>query len=684
MTTTAADHLTTVIQAMAGPDAHPRPDQVEAVRALVDDRARVLLVQATGWGKSAVYWAATRARRAEGAGTTLVVSPLLALMRDQVHAARAAGLRADTINSTNPEDWGEVLASVHDGSLDVLFVSPERLANPRFASQLPGLVQRTGLLVVDEAHCISDWGFDFRPDYLRIARLLLDTASDTPVLATTATANERVSVDVARQLGHGTVTLRGSLARSSLTLSVVPGLDAVARYAWVAEALEHLAGSGIVYVLTVAESERLASFLADQGFTVAAYSGALDADARLRVEDALRDNQLKAVVATSALGMGYDKPDLAFCIHVGSPSSPVAYYQQVGRAGRALDHAHAVLLPAETDTRLWQYFATAGVPDPDLVDRLLDALGTGPEAISVPSLETATGIRRGRLDAMLRVLAVDEVVERDGSGWRGTGQPWVYDHAKWDALAAVRAAEADLMRSYAAGEGCLMEFLQRALDDDDTGPCGRCSVCTGHLPPPGVGPSAERRLAASTFVRGLDIVIEPRKRWPAGVDGFKGAITGCSEGRALAFADDPGWSEVVSQLRDGPVPPDVADAVVAVLSRWRRTWGERPVAVVAFPTWGRSALVAAVADHIATVGKLERIAPLTVGGHPPSSDLASGPMVRTLVPSIDIDPSVPVPRGPVLLVVDGYRSGWATTVAAARIRSAGTSAVLPLALHRMP
>ncbi|MBA3528571.1 MAG: ATP-dependent DNA helicase RecQ, partial [Propionibacteriaceae bacterium] len=402
----AAQHLSRVIGAMAGPEARPRPDQVTAVEALVEQRKRVLVVQATGWGKSAVYWAATAALRAEGAGATLVVSPLLALMRDQIAAAQRAGLRAATINSTNIDDWSQVLADLRAGRLDVLLISPERLANPSFAAQLPDLLGACGLLVIDEAHCVSDWGFDFRPDYQRLTRTLLALAERTPVLATTATANERVTVDVAKQLGHDTVTLRGSLARASLRLAVVPQLTPLERYAWVAEALQHLTGSGIVYVLTVAETQRVAAFLSDLGLDVAAYSG--QSDNREGLEDRLRRNEIKALVATSALGMGYDKPDLAFCIHLGSPASPVAYYQQVGRAGRALDDATAVLVPAESDERIWDYFATSGIPDEDQVERILDALRSGPQ--SVPSVEAATGIRRGRVETLLKILAVDDVV----------------------------------------------------------------------------------------------------------------------------------------------------------------------------------------------------------------------------------------------------------------------------------
>ena len=359
----ADEHLVSVLAAMAGDAARAHPDQARAVEALVADQARVLVVQATGWGKSAVYWAATSAIRALGGGPTLVVSPLLALMRDQLTAAERAGLRAVTINSTNVDDWDGILADIGAGTVDVLLVSPERLANPGFARRLPTLIAGAGLIVIDEAHCISDWGFDFRPDYQRLSKVLT-SAPGTPVLATTATANARVTADVATQLGDATVVLRGGLARSSLRLSVVDGLGPLERYAWVDTALATLPGSGIIYVPTVAETERLAGYLDSRGHTVAAYSGQLDPAAREQVERRLRDNELKAVVATSALGMGYDKPDLGFCVHVGSPDSPVAYYQQVGRAGRAIDSADAVLLPAETDERIWEYFATAAVPDP--------------------------------------------------------------------------------------------------------------------------------------------------------------------------------------------------------------------------------------------------------------------------------------------------------------------------------
>jgi ATP-dependent DNA helicase RecQ len=686
LTELADTHLASVIAAMAGPDAEPRDDQRAAVRALVVEQARVLVVQATGWGKSAVYWAATSALRADGAGPTFVISPLLALMRDQIDAAERAGLRAATVNSSNPDDWDATLTRLADDELDVLLISPERLANPRFARRAGELLARAGLVVIDEAHCISDWGFDFRPDYQRISRVLTAQAGDgVPVLATTATANERVTGDVAAQLGEDTTVLRGTLARSSLRLAVLDGFGPLQRYAWADRALGSLPGSGIVYVATVAETERLTAYLRHRGHDVLAYSGRLDPAERARTEDALRANEVKAVVATSALGMGYDKPDLAFCLHLGSPDSPVAYYQQIGRAGRALDDAVVVLLPAETDERLWEWFATSSIPKEDEVAQVLGGLGDEGAPMSVPALESSTGLRRSRIDQLLRVLAVDDVVERLDGGWATTGQPYVHERQKWAEVREARAREADIMRAYARGRGCLMMFLQQALDDPSPAPCGRCSVCTGELPEPGAELDPADIEAARAFLRGTDVVVDPRKRWPGGVD-RKGTIVGCEPGRALVFADTPGWGEAVAELRgpDRPLSQEVVDGVVNVLSRWKGTWSARPVAVVPVPSRRHPVRVHDLAARIAAVGTLPLLDVLGVEGPPPPDDSASKPRVEHLLATLSVLPGAVLPDGPLLLVDDTYRSGWTMTVAAALLREAGATAVLPLVVHQLP
>ncbi|MGV0984052.1 MAG: RecQ family ATP-dependent DNA helicase [Limnohabitans sp.] len=678
----AEDHMHNVLARLAGPGAVPRADQVDAVHAVLQPASRVLVVQATGWGKSAVYWAATHAIRSTGAGPTLVVSPLLALMRDQVSAAERAGLKAATVNSTNIDDWDDVFQRLDSDAIDVLLVSPERLGNPRFAARLGALLARVGLIVIDEAHCISDWGFDFRPDYQRLARALLSTPTAS-VLATTATANERVTQDIGKQLGAGTVTFRGTLARTSLTLSVVPGLSPLQRYAWIADALEQLPGSGIVYVLTVAEAERLAAFLRSCGHAVDAYTGQIDADTRLKVEERLRHNQVKAVVATSALGMGYDKPDLGFCVHVGSPSTPVAYYQQVGRAGRAVAHAEGVLLPSDADERIWDYFATASIPDPQTADKVLQSLGS--DERSLIEIEADTGVRRGRLEALLKILAVEGVVEKTGSAWRATGLPYVHDSAKWTALAQVRQQEAGIMRQYAHGAGCLMAYLQTALDDPSPAPCGRCSVCTGHVPYPGLMPSQDKLLAARNFLRGVDVDIEPRKRWPAGVR-RKGSIQGFDVGRAVSFADDPGWVAELQALRTaapGDVPADLLAGAVATLGRWAKTWPERPVCVVPLPA-PDMASNRRVAEHIAQKGRLLMLDGFSWTGGPAPQDAASTPVVAHLESAIRWAGDAALPAGPVLLVATDVRTRWTATVAAALLREQGASQVLLLALHLRP
>lgn len=677
------DVLTATVKAAAGPDAEPRIDQSRAVQALVDDRSRVLLVQSTGWGKSVVYWGATAAIRSDGGGPALVISPLLALMRDQIAAAERTGLRAATVNSTNIDAWDEVFSDLADDRLDVLLVSPERLANPRFAQRLPDLLSRCGLLVIDEAHCVSDWGFDFRPDYQRLTRSLLSLSPGTPVLATTATANQRVTTDVAQQLaadGAETVTFRGSLARSSLRLVVVPELAPLERYAWLAEALNALPGSGIVYVLTVAEAERVAGFLHERGLDVAAYTA--QTENRTELEDQLLGNRIKALVATSALGMGYDKPDLAFCIHLGSPASPVAYYQQVGRAGRALDDAVAVLVPSKTDERIWEYFATAGIPDPKQVDQVLEVIDEQP--VSESAISTITGIRPGRLATLLKIIAVDDAVQKVSGGWQATGKGWEYDQQKWSELRRIRVCEADLMRRYARGEDCLMEFLQLALDDPHPSPCGRCSVCTGQLPEPGRRPHPETVQAARKFFRGLDTIVEPRKQWPSRVDGVRGKINFLSEGRAIAFADDPAWQDVLEQLwhHDAAAPQEVLDAAVEVLKRWSRSWN-RPTAVVGMPSRRFPTLIGSVAHHLATVGRLPLIDALVVNGRRPSDDAASGVRVRELLDGLQIAPGTQL-SGPVLLVDDTIQSRWTVTVAGKLLSEAGAAEVLPFAVHQLP
>jgi ATP-dependent DNA helicase RecQ len=690
-----------VIRAIAGETARLRADQETAVAALCEPSARVLVVQATGWGKSAVYWAATAIRRAEGAGPTLVVSPLLSLMRDQVAAASRAGLRAATLNSNNMDEWSGIEHDLRSGAIDVLLVSPERLANPGFGRRvLDGLAGQIGLLVIDEAHAVSDWGHDFRPDYRRVSDVLQQLNPKTPVLATTATANARVTDDVAHQLGESTLVLRGPLARSSLQLAVVDALSPLDRFAWVVDHLPKLPGSGIVYTLTVSDAQRLAAAIQEvhgRDVPVAAYTGGLDAAERESLEDALRANELKALVATSALGMGYDKPDLGFVVHVGSPPSPVSYYQQVGRAGRGIDHAMVALLPSDADAGVWDYFATATIPVPENVNRLLRGLESyGPgQSATVPALEAETGLRRTRVELMLKQLAVDGVVERVERGWVRTEVEWTFDAAHYDGIVAVRRREADIMRAYTRGDRCLMQLLQESLDDPSAEPCGRCSVCLGELPDPlQAKPSPETVQQITRLLRGEVHVLEPRKMWPGGAFGAKGRIPAelmAEAGRSIIYADAPEWREVVRAAftADGAPAEDALEALkagaVAALSRWRGAWSSRPEVVVPLPAAGYRRLTAEIADHVATVGRLER-AELTVDPSGFTDDLSSAEEAKVWRDGLHVDDQTAqaISGRTILLLADASSSQWPVTVAAAKLREAGAGAVLPLLIHKRP
>ncbi|MFF8277045.1 RecQ family ATP-dependent DNA helicase [Streptomyces lateritius] len=692
--------------------ARLREDQWRAIEALVADKRRALVVQRTGWGKSAVYFVATSLLRELGSGPTVIVSPLLALMRNQVEAAARAGITARTINSSNTEEWETVQQEVADGAVDVLLVSPERLNNPDFRDQvLPRLAAATGLLVVDEAHCISDWGHDFRPDYRRLRTMLADLPAGVPVLATTATANARVTADVAEQLGTGAGTdalvLRGPLDRESLSLGVIRLPDAAHRLAWLADHLHELPGSGIIYTLTVAAAEEVTAYLRQCGHTVSSYTGRTENADRQQAEEDLLANRVKALVATSALGMGFDKPDLGFVVHLGSPSSPIAYYQQVGRAGRGVDHAEVLLLPGKEDEAIWQYFASVAFPPEEQVRRTLDVLASADRPLSLPALEPLVELRRTRLETMLKVLDVDGAVHRVKGGWTSTGRPWTYDSERYAWVARQRAAEQQAMRDYASGTGCRMEFLRRQLDDEEAAPCGRCDNCSGSRFDPKVTGAALDAAKGELGRPGVDV--EPRKMWPTGLTAvgvdLKGRIPATEQsfgGRALGRLSDIGWGNrlrpmLSERAPDGPVPDDVAQAVVRVLADWAKGPGgwasgapdapARPAGVVTVASRGRPQLVGSLGQRIAEIGRMPLLG--AVEYTPESEDVRisrtnSAQRVIGLHQTLTVPPALAErlasAGGPVLLVDDLSDSGWTLAVASRLLRRAGADGVFPLVL----
>ncbi|GAA4892786.1 RecQ family ATP-dependent DNA helicase [Tessaracoccus lubricantis] len=706
-----SDEALSILRQLTGrPEAQFHPGQREAIEALTEHGRRALVVQRTGWGKSAVYFIAALMRRRAGHGPALIISPLLALMRDQESAAERAGVRAVAINSANVTEWSQIEQRLAEDSVDVLFVSPERLVNPRFrAEQLPRLMERAGLLVIDEAHCISDWGHDFRPDYRRLRTLIEDLPDGVPVLATTATANQRVVDDVAEQMaagGHEVFTLRGALARESLRLGVLSLGTSWRRLAWLTQHLPDLPGSGIVYCLTVAAAEDTAAALRAAGHEVLPYTGRTDAAERMAAEEALKNNEVKALIATSALGMGFDKPDLGFVVHLGAPSSPVAYYQQVGRAGRATDHADVLLLPGAEDQEIWHYFATNAMPTQAKAGAILDALQGEGRPLSTPAIEARVDIRRSQLELLLKVLAVDGAVQAVQGGWEATGQPWVYDQQRYDRIAAARVAEQKAMLEYQRlPEGaCRMEFLTAELDDPSSSPCGRCDTCAGVWYPTDVDLQAEAQ-ARSTLDQ-VGVAIAARGQWPSGLEQLavtngdgaapKGRLSpaeGLAEGRAVARLTDLGYGNALRELFapgqdgrpvDAEVPAELAGACLRVLKEWN--WAQRPVAVAWLPSVSRPRLVESLALGIARAGRLQPLGPLDLNpdAGPLDRSTNSAFRVRDLwhrfrVPT-QMAQALPQLEGPVLLVDDLADSRWTLTVAGRLLRRAGAPEVLPFAL----
>jgi ATP-dependent DNA helicase RecQ len=687
VTTTAAaidDRAAELLRELAGPDAQFREHQLEAVRDLVSDRARVLCVQRTGWGKSAVYFLATALLREAGAGPTLIVSPLLALMRNQIAAAERIGIRAHTVNSTNREAWSEVRELLEADAVDVLLISPERLNNPQFrTAMLPLFAERVGLLVVDEAHCISDWGHDFRPDYRRIAEMLERLPEGVPVLCTTATANDRVVADVEEQLSVGRAaglrTYRGPLGRTSLRFEVVDLPGQADRLAWLASHLPELPGSGIVYTLTKRDADLVADWLNAHGVAAEAYSGDSATDRRIAVEDRLLRNDLKAVVATSALGMGYDKPDLGFVVHYQAPGSVIAYYQQVGRAGRGIERAEVVLLRGAEDRRIQDFFIEQAFPRREVVDRVLEHLGAvGGDGASTQELMGQVNLGKSRVEAMLKVLDVEGAVQRDGSRWLARdGSPWRYDAERYERITALRRREQAAMAQLGADGRCLMRALQEELDDPEPTDCGRCSVCAG---PRYDGPLDEVLVRqAALHLRSRPLILEAKKMAPDPQGAMKKIPEGVrvEEGRALARLGDGGWDPLVRQgRRDGRFADELVEAAAEAV----RSWGAPVAWVAAVPSRRSGELVPDFARRLA-----ERLglpyAPVLerVGDSPPQREMAnSQQQVANVRGQFAVTGTRP--EGPCLLVDDIRFSGWTLAMVGGQLRGRGGAPVYPLAL----
>ncbi len=674
-----------------GEHADFRPGQWEAISAIVEHRERVLVVQRTGWGKSLVYFLSTRLLRDSGAGVTLLISPLLALMRNQIEAAERLGLHAESITSENDDQHLAIEQRLLAGEIDLLLISPERLGNGDFQRRVwAKLHYNVGLLVIDEVHCISDWGHDFRPNYRRIMQLLDDLPANTPILGTTATANDRVVRDVTSILGKDLHVLRGGLTRDSLALYTFSEPRSPAyRLALLAHLLKRISGSGIIYCATIRDCLHVSQWLNANGFNTRPYfSGVEDeiGESRPVLEAKLLDNEVKALVASVALGMGFDKPDLSFAIHYQYPGSLVAYYQQIGRAGRAIDKATILLMHGLEDEDIQRYFIETAFPSAEQVQQALDAFRQHTSLRKNDLLRYVNG-SNGAIDKVLLQLEVERIIAHDEEGFTLIDPNRLPDYDRWARVTAQRYTELEQMQAFLQYKGCLMQYIARVLDDPTvTLPCGRCKNCRGS--DISYTPSPIEIEAAARFLReGEPIVIEPRKQFPSGLPGgLKGRFkTTNQQGIVLCNYHDQGFGTLVSQGKyvEGHYSDALVDASAELLRRWFRNSDCAPQWVTTVPSLRRPLLVPDFVQRLATV--------LGLPYHNIIRKIADRPEQKTMLNSYQQVVNLlsafaiqgEIPSEPVLLVDDVCDSGWTLTILGELLRENGAREVHPFALAKV-
>lgn len=668
----ATEHL----KAAFGPAAAFRDGQLEAIAAAVRPGGRTLVVQRTGWGKSLVYFIATRLLRDIGRGPTLLISPLLSLMRNQQEMAAKLNLRATSIDSTNRDEWFDRERAVTSGEIDLLLISPERLGNPSFRRNLlPYFESSCALLVIDEAHCISDWGHDFRPDYQRILTSVSKLNPQAAILGTTATATDRVIADIRQQLGDVTV-LRGPLMRESLRLRVFPLDDQAERLAFLAKFIPKLPGTGIIYALTINDARRIADWLSRHGVSAKAYHAELKPDWRIELERKFYNNEIKVLCATTALGMGYDKGDVRFVVHFQRPGSVISYYQQVGRAGRSISVADIVLLEGREDDEINTFFIESAFPGAQVFDDIKEALVTGPKAAA--AIVPRTNATRKQIEKALRLMEVDGAVVRDGE-YTLVNPEWTYERLRSDQIMAARRIELEQMQAYVDTPSCRMEFLARALDDPLAEPCGKCDRC---IPTPPIELPRESILEAMRFLKQDVHSIESKVFYPPGVmaEGRKKIPDELrlNPGLAISVYGDAGWGKLVREGKYGG--NRYSDELIEPCLQALASLPKMPNWITWVPSLKRKSLVPDFARRLAAALEIPAIDCVVKDVDTPAQKemLNSTRQFANAWGAFRVTEKVP--DGRCLLFDDIVDSGWTLTAVGVRLRQAGADSVTPFAL----
>lgn len=664
-----------ILVSLLGEGATFRDGQYEAIEATMT-RPRTLVVQRTGWGKSLIYFICTRLMRERGRGATIVVSPLLILMKNQLESATRLGLRCEVLNKTTVERQGEIMSSLKKNELDLVLVTPETLFKDDIREKFKKV--DIGLFVVDEAHCISDWGHDFRPEYCRLREVIRELSTDTPLLATTATANNRVIEDLCEQLGDEVYISRGPLTRESLSIRLLHMPSRAERYGWILENINKLNGSGIIYCLTRRDCDYLADFLTKNGVSAVAYYSDPDRDEiNAEAERKFENNEIKAIVATIKLGMGYDKGDVSFIIHYQMPSGIVSYYQQIGRAGRSIPNADVFLMYGKEDMTIIDYFIDIIFPLKEDVDAIM-ALCKSEERVKARKIERELNISKRRIERTLEYLLANDIITLDRHAYSLTGKELSYDREKYDAIEAQRRAEAEQMRALATHKGCYSKYIVNCLDDFSAEDCGKCGFCNPKYQISDTV-SLEFKEKASHYINRLVLEITPRKMWAVSEQMPSSKIEFVNqEGICLCEYSEVGYGELVRRAIEGDTyfSPELLGKSAELLLPLIK---EKEITHLAYVPSKRSDRVAEFASRLAKRCAIELICPLEAKDAPRQCEMENGAHKCENALNAFLVKAENLPEK-IILLDDTVDSKWTLTVCGYKLMEKGAVEVYPFVL----
>lgn len=673
-----------------GENASFREGQYEAIEATLTNR-RTLVVQKTGWGKSLVYFISAKLVE----GITVIISPLLILMENQREAADKMGLRCLVLNSTvrTAADRREIIKKLKAGDCDIFFTTPETLYSKEVQSLIPNL--NIGLFVIDECHCISDWGHDFRLEYGSLSRIISMLPENVGVLGTTATANDRVIEDLKKQFGNDVYVSRGSLTRESLHIEILKLETTAERYSWIRENIIKLPGAGIIYCLTRRDCENLSNYLNGYGIASRPYYSSAELEIQdpetgmtynETTEKLFMDNQIKAIVATIKLGMGYDKEDIGFVIHFQRPSSLVAYYQQIGRAGRKEGtEAYCYMMTGKEDREVNEYFINNAFPTEEQEKGVIKALEQHPEGIKLRELYRYSNISQKALDKTIMFLLNQGIIYRDEyKKYHRSLNPYSYKGDYYEVVKKTKMQELKAMDQYLEEEGCLSKYVVNSLNDYTAKDCGKCHNCLGTTILEGVEmPSIETVIETQEWLNRVFIAITPRKRWPDNDNTFDNSATISNpnkEGVALAKYGDAGYGAMVAHDKyyADAYREDLIDKTVDVLSSYINDADVN--AITSIPS-GRNKKINTFAKEVARRLGIPHLDLLCVTGEGDQQKRMQNSyfQYKNAAEKMALVSGASAPRS-IILIDDVVDSKWTLTVAGALLSKAGASNIIPFCL----